>query len=297
MISVIIPVKNRLKELVRAIDSVIHQTTNEDLELIVVDDKSTNDVRKIVDSYKDSRIFYVLNNKEVSNANVCRNLGIKLAKGNYIAMLDSDDEWLPNHLEKKIKFLMANNCDGVFGSYCIDDGKTRCSVISRDFLKGEKIINYLLSDGRAATPTQVYKASAAKKIIWDESLFRHQDWDFSIQFAEKYSFLPSQEMTCIVHWRKGVKRNQDIDSQIAFINKHKKNIDPRIYNNYHKQIYFKLISEKFTEKKHLEYFKKESCRYIKYVTLSDYLTLNLDNLNLINRLFLRFKYIIKKLFV
>ena len=133
MISIIIPVKNREQELKRAIDSVLKQTVQDSLEIIVVDDKSEMDINSIVGNYNDPRIVCVLNDKSISNANVCRNLGFKRAKGEYIAMLDSDDEWLPNHLEQKIKFLEENNCEGVFGSYYIDDSVEKRDVISRSF--------------------------------------------------------------------------------------------------------------------------------------------------------------------
>ena len=144
MISVIIQVKNRVDELKRAINSVLSQSIKHDYEIIVIDDKYDRDIKSVVENYKDSRLVYILNDKDISNANVCRNLGFNLAKGDYIAMLDSDDEWLPNHLEQKIKFLEENSCEGVFGSYYIDDTIDKKDVISRSFKKAEVMINYLL---------------------------------------------------------------------------------------------------------------------------------------------------------
>jgi len=296
MISIIIPVKNRNQELKRAIDSVLKQTVQDSLEIIVVDDKSEMDINSIVGNYNDPRLVYVLNDKDISNANVCRNLGFNLAKGDYIAMLDSDDEWLPNHLEQKIKFLEENNCEGVFGSYYIDDTVDKKDVISRSFKKGEVMINYLLSDGRAATPTQVYKTYAAKSIMWDEALLRHQDFDFSVRFAEKYSFLPSNEVTCIVHWGKGEKRLEDLDSQIRFIKKHKEKILPRLYNEYHSNIYLILRKRKDVGAEFIDYFKKQSSSYIHDMTLNEFLALYKEEKGKIGRSFLRIKYLVKTLF-
>ncbi|MBL4651467.1 MAG: glycosyltransferase family 2 protein [Flavobacteriales bacterium] len=95
-VSVIIPVYNRSKDLIRAIRSVQNQTVQE-FEVLVVDDKSEENIEKIVNEFADSRLKYFLNTSENSNANVCRNIGFDNAAGDYIAMLDSDDEWLPNH--------------------------------------------------------------------------------------------------------------------------------------------------------------------------------------------------------
>lgn len=296
MISVIIPVKNRIEELKRAINSVLNQSTKHAFEIIVVDDKSEEDIKEIVEGLNRPNVRYFLNESPISNANVCRNIGIDNAQGEYIAMLDSDDEWLPNHLEEKIKFIVKNNCDGVFGSYYIDDTVDKKDVISRSFKKGEVMINYLLSDGRAATPTQVYKTYAAKSIMWDEALLRHQDFDFSVRFAEKYSFLPSNEVTCIVHWTKGEKRLEDLDSQIRFIKKHKEKISPENYNKYHSGIYNQIKHREDLSKGELSYFKKESTRFIHAISLNEYLPLYKEGKGKTGRLLLRINYTLKVLF-
>lgn len=94
--SVVIPTYNRKNHLVHAIESVLGQTFN-DLELIVVDDGSSDGTCSVVESYSDFRIKYVrIPHKGVSFA---RNTGIRLAEGEYIAFLDSDDRWLDNKLE------------------------------------------------------------------------------------------------------------------------------------------------------------------------------------------------------
>ena len=191
---------------------------------------------------------------------------------------------------------MKNNCDGVFGSYYIDDTVDKKDVISRSFKKGEVMINYLLADGRAATPTQVYKAGAAKSIMWDEALLRHQDFDFSVRFAEKFVFLPSEEVTCIVHWKKGDKRLEDLDSQIRFIKKHKAKILPRLYNEYHSKIYLSLRKRKDVGSEVIDYFKKQSSFYIHDMTLNEFLALYKEEKGKIGRSFLRFKYVVKTLF-
>jgi len=102
MISVIIPSYNRAAFLERAITSVLDQTLS-NLELIIVDDGSEDQTREIVRSFKDKRLYYYYQkNKGVSAA---RNFGMSKASGQYLALLDSDDYWLPKKLEFQLKFM------------------------------------------------------------------------------------------------------------------------------------------------------------------------------------------------
>ncbi len=102
MISVIIPTYNRAGFLGRAVSSVLAQSLRE-LELIIVDDGSSDETSEIVQSFRDKRIrCYYQENKGVSAA---RNFGINKALGRYTAFLDSDDYWLPKKLEHQLRFM------------------------------------------------------------------------------------------------------------------------------------------------------------------------------------------------
>ena len=100
-VSVIIPTYNRARYVSKAIDSVLTQTyTN--FEIIVVDDGSTDNTKSVLDPYQDIiRYFY----QENAGVSATRNLGIKESKGEWIAFLDSDDEWLPKKLEEQVDFI------------------------------------------------------------------------------------------------------------------------------------------------------------------------------------------------
>lgn len=107
MISVIIPTYNRCALLFRAIESVLNQTYK-DWELVIVDDGSTDNTSLEVTHLlkEEKKIRYIKTpNRGVSAA---RNLGIKLSAGEYLAFLDSDDEWLPGKLELQVRFLKEN---------------------------------------------------------------------------------------------------------------------------------------------------------------------------------------------
>ena len=103
-ISVVIPAYNAGRHLARTIDSVLAQTFCA-LEIIVVDDGSTDDTAEVARTYG-SKIRYIAQNN--AGASVARNTGIEAAKGEWIAFLDADDEWLPEKLAKQTELLERN---------------------------------------------------------------------------------------------------------------------------------------------------------------------------------------------
>lgn len=114
-ISVIIPVYNAELYIKESIDSILNQTfTN--FELIIVNDASKDDSKKIIASYTDNRIIFIdnLENKGAANS---RNIAIKQAKGKYLAIMDSDDISLPNRLEVQYNYLESHNDVLVVGSF------------------------------------------------------------------------------------------------------------------------------------------------------------------------------------
>lgn len=104
-VSVIIPTYNRAKKVSSAVSSVLDQTCT-DFEIIVIDDASTDDTNDRLEEFGDKiRLIKHGENRGVSAA---RNTGIKEAKGKYIALLDSDDYWVPKKLEVQIDFFNKN---------------------------------------------------------------------------------------------------------------------------------------------------------------------------------------------
>ena len=112
MVSVIIPTYNRSRTIERAIRSVLIQTYT-DLEVIVVDDCSTDNTADIVHCIKDDRVKYF---RLECNQGACvaRNVGIDMAKGDYIAFQDSDDEWMAEKLEKVLSVMEETQSDICF---------------------------------------------------------------------------------------------------------------------------------------------------------------------------------------
>jgi glycosyltransferase involved in cell wall biosynthesis len=117
LVSIIMPSYNTAKYISDSIESIRAQTyTN--WELIVVDDCSTDNSIEVIRAFNDSRII-LLQNQKNSGAAISRNYALREAKGKWIAFLDSDDIWVPEKLEKQIKFMEDNNYSFTFTDYRI----------------------------------------------------------------------------------------------------------------------------------------------------------------------------------
>jgi len=107
MISVIIPLYNAESTIVKALDSVKNQKTDEVFEIFVINDGSTDNSNGIVENYilENPEMKIHLIHQENKGVSAARNAGLRLAKGEFIALLDADDVWLPEKTEKQIQFL------------------------------------------------------------------------------------------------------------------------------------------------------------------------------------------------
>jgi glycosyltransferase involved in cell wall biosynthesis len=99
-VSVIIPTRNRAELLTRALNSALRQTYPY-FEIIIIDDASEDNTAAIVQNFKDERLRYILLKKNMGAA-AARNTGIEQAGGEYVAFLDSDDQWHPEKLAHQV---------------------------------------------------------------------------------------------------------------------------------------------------------------------------------------------------
>ena len=103
LVSIILPTYNRAGLISAALDSLLRQTYQK-WECIIIDDGSTDDTVDVLKTYDDPRIVYVY--QENRGVSAARNTGISRCKGDMIALLDSDDEWLPKKLEKQLSYMI-----------------------------------------------------------------------------------------------------------------------------------------------------------------------------------------------
>lgn len=114
--SIIIPVWNCAFYIRSCLDSVLNQSY-QNIEVLIVDDGSEEDIETLVKTFQDDRIFYY--RLPHSNANVARNYGIRKARDKYIAMLDADDIWKSDHLADCIHVLKQTGADGLYGDLLV----------------------------------------------------------------------------------------------------------------------------------------------------------------------------------
>jgi glycosyltransferase involved in cell wall biosynthesis len=189
-VSIIIPTYNREQLLGRAIQSALAQTY-QDFELIIIDDGSTDNTDRLVKSFNSEKIRYIRHKKNKGPA-AARNTGIRSAKGNYIAFQDSDDEWMPEKLEKQMRaFATAPPEVGVvYTSYYLATNKGKRV---RPFLglapKDGDVFCSLLK-GRFVLPsTIIIKKECFERVgVFDERLLPIEDYELFLRFSKYYHF-------------------------------------------------------------------------------------------------------------
>lgn len=136
LVSIITPTYNCAAFIAETIECVLNQTYS-DWELLIIDDCSTDNTKQIVDSFNDSRIKYhcLASN---SGAAVARNTALRIARGKWIAFLDSDDLWLPEKLEHQLNFMIRNGYDFSYTQYSECDEK---GTLNRGFISGPRRIS------------------------------------------------------------------------------------------------------------------------------------------------------------
>jgi GT2 family glycosyltransferase len=186
LVSVVIPTHNRAATLVRAIRSVLAQTYPA-FELLIVDDASTDDTAAHVAPYLGARVRL---HRQARNrgAAATRNTGIALARGAYVALLDSDDEWLPEKLACQVALFQAGPADlGLVyaGLWQVVDGRPPVAVPPRQ--RG-RIYDELRWRNQIGTASGVMVRREVLQAVggFDERLRACEDWDLWLRIARDY---------------------------------------------------------------------------------------------------------------
>lgn len=190
MISIVIPTYNRATTILEAVRSVLTQTY-QDIEVIIVDDGSTDKTKDIVEDIEDKRVKYI---RLADNAGACkaRNIGIDAAKGDYIAFQDSDDIWQPNKLERQMAFMYKVGVDMVFSAikrfYKYGEKKTSIfpDKVPTNMPSCNEMFHDLLSENYVSMVTVLCKSECARDTRFDETLPCRQDWDWALRIFKKY---------------------------------------------------------------------------------------------------------------
>lgn len=183
LVSVIIPCFNAEKWLAEAIDSCLKQTYP-NIEIIVVDDGSTDTSVEIIQSYGD-QITWITGPHQGGNS--ARNRGFTLSQGDYIQFLDADDYILPEKIARQVAYLEETGADAVYGDwryqYHLKTGEVQLSDIELSGAQSD-LLESLLSTWWVAVASLLYQRKSVEQCGgWDETLQAAQDRDFLIAIA------------------------------------------------------------------------------------------------------------------
>lgn len=183
LVTIFIPAYNAEKYIKECLDSIVNQTYK-NLDILIIDDGSTDNTSKIIETYNDERIR-LIKNKENKGLPYTRNLGLKESKGEYIAIMDADDISYIDRIEKQVNVLNKNNkIDVVISQAEMFGGKV--SRIWKPPVSNEEIKVSLLFINRICNPTAMLKRDSLKKfnIKYNDQCFVAQDYELWCQISK-----------------------------------------------------------------------------------------------------------------
>lgn len=181
-VSVVIPLFNRAHRVATTLQSVLEQTF-QDIEVIVVDDGSSDDPGRFVATIGDPRIRLV--RQENRGASAARNRGVEEARGEIVAFLDSDDRFLPHHLATMVELLAGRPDTVAYAQVIVDRGEGRTFVKpSRGIRERETMADYLVRRGGfVQTSTLAVPRAWALEVRYRPDVGFGDDTDIAIRLA------------------------------------------------------------------------------------------------------------------
>lgn len=218
MVSVIIPTRNRANLLGHAIDSVLKQDY-EDFELLIIDADSKDQTAELVASFKDPRVRYCRTGHQGISHSL--NTGITQARGDYIARLDSDDEWLPGLLKEMIAVLSENNDIGVaYAKAQAMDAKGQPLEEYRGiplWWPDDSFKSMLYGDVTCNIALVARRECFDVAGTFDTDLAVHEDWDFWLRVSRHFRFFFVDQVLARYRYHEGNitgAKSQEYESNI-----------------------------------------------------------------------------------
>ncbi len=255
MVSVLMCTYNRENYLKRAIESVLNQTYKE-LEFIIIDDGSTDHSRELIEAFDDTRIqyYYLPENQYYCYA---ANYGMQFCNGEYIAIINSDDEWLPEKLEKQIKFLETNQMYGAcFSEVTLIDNEgndvsEQCQDMQRLFANHyetqEEWMEFFLFYGNSLChPSAVIRKELLDKVGGFNLMFSQlADFDLWVRIVMETPIYVMPER--LIKFRWDIKKKNQISS----------NTKKHAIRSFNEQILIrKQMIEQLTDEQFVRFYRK-----------------------------------------
>jgi GT2 family glycosyltransferase/Flp pilus assembly protein TadD len=204
LVSVIIPTYNRPRQLRQAVDSVLNQTYRH-VEIIVVNDAGEEVAGLLTGMERSETITYVRHGTNRDRA-AARNTGLKLARGKYIAYLDDDDRFLPDHLQTLVEFLETHEYRVAYS----DAWRVHEEQRGDRYVETNRDVPYsydfdatrLLISNYIPLLSVVHERSCLDEVgLFDEQLTSHEDWDLWIRLSRRFPFAHIKKVTAEFTWR------------------------------------------------------------------------------------------------
>lgn len=201
-ITVIIPYYRNSNVIYRTLNSIKNQTYKP-FEIIIVNDASPDWEEGVafIKAFTELPIK-VFSHTENKNGSAARNTGIKNAKGNWIAFLDADDEWTETHLESYVSMCSKNMNTLCYCRSLIKSSTMQYELPKKGITSEQTVSEYLFCEKEfIPTPSMFLSKELASKIMFNEELRRHQDYDFLLRLEKTNAdIIFSDHLGVIVHW-------------------------------------------------------------------------------------------------
>lgn len=195
LVSVVIPSYNRAKYIAETIESVLDQTYR-NIEVIVIDDGSTDNTGEVVSQYL-PRIKYIRQANAERGAS--RNHGLSISKGEYIAFLDSDDVWLPTKVEHDLRIFSSSPRIGLVCSNAVQiDAAGRQLKLLRPKAYSGTVTDRLIVNNFVLMATHLAKTAAVRQLNGfreERELSGSEDWELWVRLSTSVEFFHSNEVT------------------------------------------------------------------------------------------------------
>ena len=203
LVSVIVPAYNRADCVENAVSSILAQTYS-NLEIIVVDDGSTDGTLQILErlSQQERRVRFIRQPRN-QGAQAARNAGINASNGTWIAFLDSDDTWVGNSLEARLEVAWKEHAKVVHSAGDMRDEQGRLTRYQRPPLSGSVYPELLRSEGPMYQGLLVAREALHAIGGLDDRIVAFQEWDTALALGKRFEFGYVGESTFVWDCRRG----------------------------------------------------------------------------------------------
>ena len=213
LISVVMSAYNAEKFVARAIQSILSQSYG-NFEFIIINDGSTDKTSQIIQGFTDDRIIFI-NKKQNAGISLARNDGLNIATGEYIAVVDADDESLPERFNLQIDFMAKNQDIDVLGTAMFFVVNNKKKLLSRPELH-EQCLHYLVVNPCCFHPTVMIRKTALNNMEYDLKYPNAEDYKLWIDLAKNGAkFANLQTPLLNYHWHGNnisiTKRNEQVE--------------------------------------------------------------------------------------